>query len=74
MPGIILGLALLWMFLNVPLFHPIYGTLGVLVIACMLASVSTGVQLIKGNLVQLGKELEEASFICGGSGRTLGTT
>ena len=67
LPGIILGLALLWMFLNVPLFHPIYGTLCVLVIACMLASVSTGVQLIKGNLVQLGKELEEASFICGGS-------
>jgi iron(III) transport system permease protein len=29
--------------------------------------VSTGVQLIKSNMVQLGNELEEASFIAGGS-------
>ncbi|MGE5539329.1 MAG: ABC transporter permease [Gemmatimonas sp.] len=67
LPGIILGLALLWMFLNVPLFHPIYGTLGVLVIACMLASISTGTQLIKSNMVQLGRDLEEASFVAGAS-------
>jgi iron(III) transport system permease protein len=67
LPGIILGLALLWMFLNVPLFRPIYGTVIVLVVACMLNSISTGVQLIKSNMVQLGQELEEASFIAGGS-------
>ncbi len=67
LPGIILGLALLWMFLNVPLFRPIYGTTAVLVIACMLTSISTGVQLIKSNMVQLGRELEEASFVAGGS-------
>lgn len=66
-PGIILGLALLWLFLSVPLFRPIYGTIGVLVIACILASISTGVQLIKSNMVQLGFELEEASLIAGGS-------
>jgi iron(III) transport system permease protein len=67
LPGIILGLALLWMFLNVPLFRPIYGTVIVLVVACILNSISTGVQLIKGNMVQLGQELEEASFVAGGS-------
>lgn len=66
-PGIILGLALLWMFLSVPALQPLYGTTAVLVIACILASVSTGVQLIKSNMVQLGNELEEASFIAGGS-------
>ena len=38
-----------------------------LVIACMLTSISTGVQLIKSNMVQLGRELEEASFVAGGS-------
>lgn len=67
LPGIILGLALLWMFLNVPLFQPLYGTIIVLVVACILNSISTGVQLIKSNMVQLGAELEEASFIAGGS-------
>jgi iron(III) transport system permease protein len=67
LPGIILGLALLWMFLNVPLFHPIYGTIGVLVIACILGSISTGTQLIKSNMVQLGRDLEEASFVTGAS-------
>jgi iron(III) transport system permease protein len=66
-PGIILGLALLWMFLTVPVLRPLYGTIAVLVIACILASVSTGVQLIKSNMVQLGNELEEASLIAGGS-------
>jgi iron(III) transport system permease protein len=67
LPGIILGLALLWMFLNVPLFHPIYGTIGVLVVACILGSISTGTQLIKSNMVQLGRDLEEASFVTGAS-------
>ncbi|MFM2129581.1 MAG: hypothetical protein RL477_1127 [Pseudomonadota bacterium] len=67
LPGIILGLALLWVFLNVDLFQPLYGTLAVLVVACILNSVSTGVQLVKSNMVQLGRDLEEASFIAGGS-------
>lgn len=66
-PGIILGLALLWMFLSVPALQPLYGTTAILVVACMLTSISTGVQLIKSNMVQLGNELEEASFVAGGS-------
>ena len=33
----------------------------------MVNSISTGVQLIKGNIVQLGFDLEEASHISGGS-------
>lgn len=67
LPGIILGLALLWVFLNVDLFQPLYGTLAVLIVACILNSISTGVQLVKSNMVQLGRDLEEASFIAGGS-------
>ncbi len=67
LPGIILGLALLWTFLNVPLFRPLYGTIVVLVLALVLNSISTGVQLLKGNMVQLGAELEEASYVTGGS-------
>jgi iron(III) transport system permease protein len=67
LPGIILGLGLLWMFLTVPLFHPLYGTIFVLIIAVLINAVTTGVQLIKSNMVQLDNELEEASFIVGAS-------
>jgi iron(III) transport system permease protein len=67
LPGIILGLGLLWMFLTVPIFKPLYGTIVVLIIAVMINSVTTGVQLIKSNMVQIGYELEEASFISGAS-------
>ncbi len=66
-PGIILGLALLWLFLTVPVLQPFYGTIVVLVVACVLSSIATGVQLIKGNMVQLGREMEEASYMLGGS-------
>ncbi len=67
LPGIISGLGLLWMFLTIPFFKPLYGTLFVLVIAVLINSVATGVQLIKSNMVQIGYELEEASFVAGGT-------
>ncbi|MDP6689350.1 MAG: ABC transporter permease subunit, partial [Alphaproteobacteria bacterium] len=66
-PGIILGLGLLWMFLRVPIFNPLYGTIGVLIMAVFFASLTTGVQLIKSNMIQLGFDLEEASTVAGGS-------
>lgn len=67
LPGIILGLGMLWMFLTVPIFKPLYGTIAVLIIAVLINTITTGVQLIKSNMVQIGYELEEASFIAGGS-------
>ncbi len=66
-PGIILGLGMLWMFLNTPLFRPLYGTVFVLIVALLINSMTSGVQLIKSNMVQLGNELEEASAVAGGS-------
>ena len=66
-PGIILGLGLLSMFLRVAIFNPLYGTVGVLIIAVLFASLTTGVQLIKSNLIQLGADLEEASALAGSS-------
>lgn len=67
LPGIILGLGLLWMFLTVPVLQPFYGTIIILVVAVLINSVTTGVQLIKSNMVQLGNDLEEASFVAGAS-------
>ncbi|MBP1157187.1 MULTISPECIES: iron ABC transporter permease [unclassified Paenibacillus] len=66
-PGIILGLGMLWMFLGTPFLRPLYGTIFILIIAVLINSMTTGVQLIKTNMVQLGRELEEASSVSGGS-------
>src|SRR5216117_793434 len=66
-PGIILGLALLWLFLGVSVLRPLYGTTALLIIAGVIAGMPLGVQIIKSGLMQLGGELEEASRIAGAS-------
>jgi iron(III) transport system permease protein len=64
-PGIILGLALLWLFLGVDILKPLYGTTALLVVAGVIAGMPLGVQIIKSGLLQLGAELEEASRVAG---------
>jgi iron(III) transport system permease protein len=64
-PGVVASLGLLWMFLATPVFRPLYGTTFILIIALTLVGMTLGVQLVKTNLVQLGTELEEASWACG---------
>jgi iron(III) transport system permease protein len=66
-PGIILGLALLWLFLSVDFLRPLYGTTALLIIAGVISGLPLGVQIIKSGLMQLGGELEEASRIAGAS-------
>jgi iron(III) transport system permease protein len=66
-PGIILGLALLWLFLGVEILKPLYGTTALLIIAGVIAGMPLGVQIIKSGLMQLGGELEEASRVAGAS-------
>ena len=65
-PGIILSLALLTMFLQ-PQFRPLYGTMFTLVLALVISGMPFAVQIMKSNLMQLGNELEEASRVSGGS-------
>lgn len=66
-PGILLGLALIWSLLLIHDFIPIYGTMAALVIAMSLSRLPLGVQVIKTFLLQLGDELEESSRVSGGS-------
>ena len=66
-PGIILGLALLWLCLDTPLLRPLYGTMALLIVAGVVSGMPLGVQIIKSGLMQLGSELEEASRIAGAS-------
>jgi iron(III) transport system permease protein len=66
-PGILLGIALLWTFLQTKIFLPIYGTIYLLMIAMLIKSMPFGTQMIKSVLIQLGTDLEEASKVCGGT-------
>lgn len=66
-PGLLLGIGLLWLFLGTPIFRPLYGSMILLVLATVVSTMPLGVQIIKSNMLQLGTELEEASRIVGGS-------
>jgi iron(III) transport system permease protein len=65
-PGILMGLALLWTVFQTPFLLPLYGTVSVLILALIIKSMPFGVQLSKSVLLQLGEDLEEASRIVGG--------
>ncbi len=64
-PGVLLSLGYLWMFLGVPLFRPLYGSIFALILVLMLSGMTLGVQMFKATLMQLGSELEEASWVSG---------
>jgi iron(III) transport system permease protein len=65
-PGIVLSLALLEVFTRSPIFRPFYGTLVVMVVAIVIASMTTGSQIIRSALGRLSNELEEAAWAAGG--------
>jgi iron(III) transport system permease protein len=67
LPGIILGVGLLSLFLGNPLLRPLYGSMSLLIIATVVASMTLGVQIIKSGLTQLGVELEDAVKVAGGT-------
>lgn len=67
LPGIILGLGFLWLFLGTAVFRPLYGGMLVLVLANVILSMPLGVQILKSGMLQLGRDLEEAGRTSGGS-------
>ncbi len=66
-PGLVLSLGLLQMFVGTPIFRPVYGTMTVLVIALAIGTMTLGTQVIKTALMRLGPEMEEASLAAGAS-------
>ncbi len=64
-PGILSGLGLLLMFLWVPGFSWLYGTFYALIIVVLFQGITTGVNLMKANIVQVGAEMEEAARVSG---------
>jgi iron(III) transport system permease protein len=64
-PGIVLGVSLIWVYLTLPI--PIYGTLWVLLLAYMTKYIPYGIRAASASMIQINKELEEASLTAGGT-------
>ena len=67
MPGLIAGLALLWVFLFVPFLSPLKSTMASIWIAYTIVWLAYGMRLVSGTLLQVGPELEEAGRVSGAS-------
>lgn len=64
-PGILLGLGLLWLFLGTPGLSFLFGTIWALLIVVILQGATTGVNVMKGVFVQVGADMEEAARVAG---------
>jgi iron(III) transport system permease protein len=72
MPGLVAGLAFLWVFLFVKPLSPLRSTLVGLWLAYSVVWFAYGMRFISAALLQVGPELEEAALVAGASpGRTL---
>jgi len=65
MPGIVLGVSLIWVYLTIPI--PIYGTIWVLLLAYITKYIPYGIRAASASMIQINKELEEASLTAGGT-------
>ena len=64
-PSVIIGFALILVYLSIPV--GIYGTIWVIAIAHVTRFIAYGSRAVISAQVQIHKELEEASYMCGGS-------
>ena len=67
LPGILLSLGVLWLFLATPLRTMLYGTVWGIACALILADSPVTTQAFKAGLLQLGGDLEEAARVSGAS-------
>jgi iron(III) transport system permease protein len=66
-PGILLGVGLLYLLLGNPLLRLLYGSILVLMAATVIATMTLGIQILKSAMHQLGASLEEAARTSGAS-------
>lgn len=64
-PGLILGLGVLWYFLNVPGLSIFYGTPLIVGFGLFISAVPIATRALEGGLVQLKRELQEAAWVSG---------
>lgn len=63
-PGVILGLALIWFWIQVDII-PLYGTLWIIVLGFITGFLAYGTRTMSAALLQIHKELEEAAYTSG---------
>lgn len=64
-PGILLGIGLLWLVLATPLRVLLYGSISVLILALLVKDLPIGTHMMKASIGQIGIELEQSSHVCG---------
>ena len=67
LPGILLGLGILWLFLATPLRFLFYGTVWGIALALMVSDSPVTTQAFRAGYLQLGPDLEEAARVTGAS-------
>ena len=65
MPGTLVGLGLLLMFVKTPLLDVLFGTIWALLIVVAISGVTAGTNIFKGVMLQVGASLEEAGRVSG---------
>jgi iron(III) transport system permease protein len=68
-PGILMSLGILWVFLATPLNTILYGTVFGIAVALTIQDSPVATQAFKSAFMQLGPDLEEAARVAGGSWR-----
>jgi iron(III) transport system permease protein len=64
-PGLLLGLAFLWLFLSADILSPLYGTFGGLSLVLLIKEMPIGVHMTRTAFNQIDEELEHAAEVCG---------
>jgi iron(III) transport system permease protein len=66
-PGILLGVALLWLLLTIPGLSALYGNLGALILAMVIKELPLGVSFSAVAFLQVSADVEASSRMCGAS-------
>jgi iron(III) transport system permease protein len=64
-PGILLGVSMLWLILASPMLSFLYGSLMSMILIMIIAQMPIGVHMMKTSIRQIAVELEQSSRVCG---------
>jgi iron(III) transport system permease protein len=64
-PGILLGLGLLWLYLGTPLKTVLYGSVPGLILAIVITHMATGTQQMRAGIMQISPDHDQAARTCG---------
>lgn len=64
-PGIVMALALIWIFLELRPYVPLYGTVWLISLGFIMSFIAYGTRAMTASLLQIHRELEEAAYLSG---------